>query len=119
MERTILRGDIYYADLNPVVGSEQGGVRPVLIIQNDIGNKHSPTVIVAAITSRAKTKLPTHISLSGIPLLEKDSIALLEQIRTIDKRRLDRYIGSLDGNTMKRIDAALTISVGVKSETEG
>ena len=113
MERTILRGDLYYADLNPVVGSEQGGIRPVLILQNNTGNKHSPTVIVAAITSRAKTKLPTHISLSGIPLLEKDSIALLEQIRTIDKRRLIDYIGTLSETIINEIDYALAVSVGL------
>lgn len=114
MERTIMRGDIYYADLNPVVGSEQGGIRPCLIIQNDVGNKHSPTIIVAAITSRAKTQLPTHISLSGIAALEKDSIALLEQIRTIDKTRLRKYIGTLDGEAMSKVDKTLAISVGLR-----
>ena len=94
MERIIKRGDIYYAELNPVIGSEQGGTRPVLIISNDIGNKHSPTVIIAAITSRVhtKAKLPTHTAVSNYEGLDKDSIILLEQIRTIDKQRLKQYI---------------------------
>lgn len=113
MERAILRGDLYYANLNPVVGSEQGGIRPTLVIQNNTGNKHSPTVIVAAITSKVKTQLPTHISLSGIPSLEKDSIALLEQIRTIDRARLKEYIGTLDNAIMLEIDRALSVSVGL------
>jgi mRNA interferase MazF len=94
MEKTIKRGDIYYAELNPVIGSEQGGTRPVLIISNDIGNRHSPTVIVAAITSRVhtKAKLPTHTAIRDFEGLNKDSIILLEQIRTIDKKRLQEYI---------------------------
>ena len=93
MEKTIKRGDIYYAELNPVIGSEQGGTRPVLIISNDIGNRHSPTVIVAAITSRVhtKAKLPTHTAVSNYEGLDKDSVILLEQIRTIDKQRLKQY----------------------------
>lgn len=115
MTRAILRGDLYYVDLSPVVGSEQGGVRPVLVIQNDMGNKFSPTVIVAAVTSRAaeKPKLPTHLYLIGADGLEKESIVLLEQIRTIDKTRLRGYIGRLDETTMKGIDRALGISVGL------
>lgn len=108
------RGELYYADLSPVVGSEQGGVRPVLIIQNDIGNKYSPTVIVAAITSQInKAKLPTHIELSSsIYGLPKDSVVLLEQVRTLDKRRLKERIGELDDIKMRRVDNALLISLG-------
>lgn len=113
MERVILRGEMYYADLSPVVGSEQGGVRPVLIIQNNTGNKHSPTTIVAAITGRVKAELPTHISLTGIPSLEKDSIVLLEQIRTIDKLRLNDYIGTLNEVLMKEVNHALAVSIGL------
>lgn len=115
MTRPVLRGDIYRADLSPVVGSEQGGVRPALVIQNDIGNKHSPTVIVAAITSKDKPCLPTHISLAGLQALEHNSIVLLEQIRTIDKRRLTEYIGSVGAETMKAVDAALAVSVGLRN----
>ena len=112
---TIKRGDIYYADLSPVVGSEQGGIRPVLIIQNDVGNKYSPTVIAAAITSqREKTKLPTHISVnSGDCGLAKDSIVLLEQVRTIDKQRLKERMGSLDESSMNKVDKALSVSFGL------
>ena len=117
MTRPILRGDIYRADLSPIVGSEQGGVRPVLVIQNDIGNKHSLTVIVAAITSRDKPCLPTHILLAGLQTLERNSIALLEQIRTIDKSRLTEYIGSVGAETMGAVDVALTVSVGLSSVT--
>ncbi len=117
MTRPILRGEIYRADLNPIVGSEQGGIRPVLVIQNDIGNKHSPTVIVAAITSKDKPCLPTHILLAGLQTLGRNSIALLEQIRTIDKCRLIEYIGSVGAETMKAVDTALTVSVGIRSET--
>ena len=114
MSKSILRGDLYYADLNPVVGSEQGGIRPVVIIQNDVGNKHSPTVIIAAITSKAmKTTLPTHCSLSAHAGLDSDSIALLEQIRTIDKKRLKDYLGTLGMDDMTRINTALAISVGL------
>ena len=111
---TVKRGDIFYADLSPVVGSEQGGVRPVLIVQNDIGNKYSPTVIAAAITSQKdKSHLPTHIELSSQSCgLAKDSIVLLEQIRTIDKQRLKEHMGRLDDGSMGKIDEALSISFG-------
>jgi len=111
----VRRGEIYYADLSPVVGSEQGGVRPVLIVQNDIGNKYSPTVIVAAITSQInKAKLPTHIEISATEYgLPKDSVILLEQIRTIDKKRLKDKIGYLSPEMMKRVDEALQISFGL------
>ena len=109
----IKRGDIYYADLRPVVGSEQGGVRPVSIIQNDAGNRHSPTVICAAITSRMnKAKLPTHVELSAAECdISKDSVILLEQIRTIDKQRLKEKVCRLDSQTLKRVDRALKISL--------
>ena len=109
----IKRGDIYYADLRPVVGSEQGGVRPVLIIQNDAGNRPSPTVICAAITSRMnKAKLPTHVELSAAECdISKDSVILLEQIRTIDKQRLKEKVCRLDSQTLKRVDRALKISL--------
>ena len=111
----IKRGYLYYADLSPVVGSEQGGVRPVLIIQNDIGTKYSPTVIVAAITSQInKAKLPTHIEISAHEYgLNKDSVILLEQIRTIDKKRLREKIGCLDKNMMLKVDNSLQISLGL------
>ena len=108
------RGEIYHADLNPVFGSEQGGYRPVLIIQNNRGNQYSPTVIIAAITSKPKTKLPTHIPIKGIKGLEKDSFVLLEQIRTVDKRRLDNYIGKLNREQMIRIDKGLRTSMALK-----
>lgn len=113
-ELNIRRGEIYMADLSPVVGSEQGGVRPVLIIQNNVGNRFSPTVIVSAITSRLdKAKLPTHIELSSEKYhLPKDSVALLEQIRTLDKRRLREKITSLEDNKMKEINRAILISLG-------
>ncbi len=111
----IKRGDIFYADLSPVVGSEQGGLRPVLIIQNDVGNKYSPTVIAAAITSRmAKTKLPTHIDLYADEVgLQKDSVVLLEQIRTIDKQRLKEKMGHLDESFMTEINNAIAVSFGL------
>lgn len=111
----IKRGEIYYADLSPVVGSEQGGVRPVLIIQNDVGNRYSPTVIAAAITSqRDKNKLPTHISVEASGCgLAKDSIVLLEQVRTIDKQRLKEKMGSLDMESMVMVDRALSVSFGL------
>ena len=114
MVEDIKRGELYYADLSPVVGSEQGGVRPVLIVQNDIGNKYSPTVIICAVTSKlTKAKLPTHVELKeGEAGLMKDSVALLEQVRTIDKRRLQGRIGALDEEVMKSIDKALLISFG-------
>ena len=110
----IKRGELYYADLSPVVGSEQGGVRPVLVVQNDVGNKYSPTVIAAAVTSQInKAKLPTHIELSAIDYgLSKDSVVLLEQIRTIDKRRLKEKIGELPISTMQKVNTALLISLG-------
>ena len=111
----IRRGDIYYADLRPVVGSEQGGIRPVLIIQNDIGNKHSPTVICAAITSKMnKAKLPTHIELDARSCeIVKDSVILLEQLRTIDKRRLREKVCHLDGNLIHQVNRALCISLDI------
>lgn len=110
---TIRRGDVYYADLRPVVGSEQGGIRPVLIIQNDVGNRHSPTVIVAAITSQInKSKLPTHVELSSRHYeMVKDSVILLEQLRTIDKRRLKERVCHLDGEILTKVDKALEISL--------
>ena len=110
----IKRGELYYADLSPVVGSEQGGVRPVLVVQNDIGNKYSPTVIVAAVTSKInKAKLPTHIEIEASTYgLEKDSVILLEQIRTLDKSRLQFKIGDLSPNIMKNVDKGLLISIG-------
>ena len=115
MDTSVKRGDIFYADLSPVVGSEQGGTRPVLIVQNDTGNKHSPTVIAAAITSQTnKAKLPTHIEFPGKSAgLSKDSIVLLEQIRTIDKRRLREHMGHLDEGMMNRVDAAIAVSFGL------
>ena len=111
----VRRGDIYYADLSPVVGSEQGGVRPVLIVQNDVGNRFSPTVIAAAITSqKGKTDLPTHIRLQAVGSgLAKDSIVLLEQIRTLDKQRLKEKMGRLDEVSMNRVDRALQVSFGL------
>jgi len=111
----IKRGEIYYADLSPVIGSEQGGVRPVLIVQNDVGNKYSPTVIAAAITSQHdKSNLPTHINLTAECCgLAKDSIVLLEQVRTIDKQRLKEKMGSIDSSAMNRVDKALSVSFGL------
>lgn len=111
----IKRGDIYYADLSPVVGSEQGGVRPVLIVQNDVGNKFSPTVIAAAITSQqSKANLPTHIPLhANTSGLAKDSVVLLEQVRTIDKKRLKEKMGSIDDDSMSAINDAISISFGL------
>lgn len=113
----IKRGDIYYADLSPVIGSEQGGLRPVLIIQNDVGNKYSPTVIAAAITSKmSKAKLPTHIDVfAGQVGLNKDSVILLEQIRTIDKKRLKEKMGHLDDNVMNEVNDAITVSFGLSA----
>ena len=118
---TVKRGDIYYADLSPVVGSEQGGIRPVLIVQNDVGNRYSPTVIAAAITSqREKAKLPTHIEVCGENCgLAKNSVVLLEQIRTIDKRRLKEHMGTLDDNSMNLINRALSISFGLGITADG
>lgn len=118
MKKTIKRGEIYYANLNPVIGSEQGGRRPVLIISNDIGNKHSPTVIVAPITSRVhtKAKLPTHTLIKDFEGLDKNSIILFEQIRTIDKQRLREYLGTLDRRFLDSTDKALTISIGLRKK---
>lgn len=118
---TVRRGDIYYADLSPVVGSEQGGLRPVLIVQNDIGNRYSPTVIAAAITSRlSKNKLPTHIDVCRSDTVDgesfglaKDSVILLEQIRTLDKRRLREKMGHLDERMMRQVDSAIQVSFGL------
>ena len=110
----VKRGDVYYADLSPIVGSEQGGVRPVLVLQNDVGNKYSQTIIVSAITSQLnKTKLPTHIPLETNSGLSKNSVVLLEQIRTIDKQRLKEKIGHIDEGTMKQVNDALSISFGM------
>ena len=115
----IKRGDIYYADLSPVIGSEQGGLRPVLIVQNDVGNRYSPTVIAAAITSRmSKAKLPTHIDVSCVGAgLARDSVILLEQIRTIDKQRLKEKMGHLDDTTMKNVNSALGVSFGLSGNS--
>lgn len=114
----IKRGDIFYADLSPVIGSEQGGVRPILIVQNDVGNKYSPTVIAAAITSQInKAKLPTHIEIDSKEYgLTKDSVILLEQIRTIDKRRLREKIGHLDSERMKSVNEAIFVSFGLSCD---
>ena len=113
--KEVKRGEVFYADLSPVVGSEQGGVRPVLIVQNDVGNRFSPTVIAAAITSQKdKARLPTHIQLQSTGSgLARDSIVLLEQIRTLDKRRLKEHMGRLDDQSMSRVDQALEISFGL------
>ena len=115
---TVKRGYIYYTDLSPVVGSEQGGIRPVLIVQNDIGNKFSPTVIAAAITSQKdKTKLPTHISVAPLSCgLPKESVILLEQVRTLDKRRLREKMGRLDDAAMRQVDTAIAVSFGLGPE---
>lgn len=112
------RGDIYYADLSPVVGCEQGGVRPVLILQNNVGNRYSPTVIVAAITSQmSKSRLPTHIDLPAYKYgLPKDSVVLVEQVRTLDKRRMKSRIGHVDDSCMRRVDAAIAVSFGIEQD---
>ena len=117
---SVKRGDIYYADLSPVVGSEQGGLRPVLIIQNDIGNRYSPTVIAAAITSKMdKTKLPTHIDVYAEKVgLSKDSVILLEQVRTLDKRRLKEKMGHLDDEVMGMVNSAIAVSFGLAEQQE-
>ncbi len=114
----IRRGDIYYADLSPVVGSEQGGLRPVLIVQNDVGNKYSPTVIAAAITSKmGKARLPTHIDIPSVDAgLVKDSVVLLEQMRTIDKKRLKERMGHLNPTTMLSVNTAIQVSLGLLPE---
>ena len=115
VDTSVKRGDIYYADLSPVVGSEQGGVRPVLIVQNDTGNRYSPTVIAAAITSQTgKARLPTHIELAAQNYgLTRDSVVLLEQIRTLDKRRLRERMGKVDGTVMEQVDTAIAVSFGL------
>jgi mRNA interferase MazF len=120
LTNSIRRGDIYYADLSPVVGSEQGGMRPVLIVQNDVGNRYSPTVIAAAITSQInKARLPTHIELGAQSYgLSKDSVVLLEQIRTIDKQRLKERMGTLDDGLMNRVDSAIAVSFGLNQGAE-
>ncbi len=109
----IKRGDMYYADLHPVIGSEQGGVRPVVVIQNNVGNHYSPTVIVAAITGRNKKGMPTHVNIHEQPGLRKTSVAMLEQIRTVDRERLQDYIGQMDKQTMHDIDQAIAVSFGL------
>ncbi len=115
--KEVKRGEVFYADLSPVVGSEQGGVRPVLIVQNDVGNRHSPTVIAAAITSKQdKTNLPTHIDVkAGTGGLTKDSVVLLEQVRTLDKRRLRERAGQIEPDVQRRVDEALGVSFGLES----
>lgn len=119
MIQQIKRGDIFYADLSPVIGSEQGGLRPVLIVQNDIGNKYSPTVIAAAITSKmGKARLPTHIDIYKTQVgLQKDSVILLEQIRTLDKRRLKEKMGHLDDEIMSKVNSAIAVSFGLSDES--
>ena len=113
----VRRGEIYYADLSPVIGSEQAGVRPVLIVQNDVGNKFSPTIIAIAITSKQKVKLPTHIEIEGIKYgLDKDSVILAEQIRTLDKKRLREKVGKVDEETMEKVKKAIEISFGIRGE---
>lgn len=118
MLRELKRGDLFYANLDPVIGSEQGGTRPVLVVQNNIGNRFSPTtIVVAAITSRMdKTPMPTHVRLECVPGLERNSLLLLEQIRTIDRKRLKGYIGTLDEHLMAKVNQALSISVGLSAE---
>lgn len=115
-EKKIQRGDIYHANLNPVMGSEQGGYRPVLIIQNNRGNQYSPTVIAASITSKPKHKMPTHVILQEIKELEKDSVVLLEQLRTLDKKRLGNYVETLDRYYMQKVDKALCVSLGIRKQ---
>ena len=116
----VRRGEIYYADLSPVVGSEQGGMRPVLIVQNDVGNRYSPTVIAAAITSQQnKARLPTHIEIEARTYgLSKNSVVLLEQVRTLDKRRLRERMGCLDEKAMQRVDGAIAISLGLRTDRD-
>ncbi|MDD6816928.1 MAG: type II toxin-antitoxin system PemK/MazF family toxin [Firmicutes bacterium] len=115
MDLIVKKGDLYFADLSPVVGSEQGGVRPVLVVQNDVGNKYSPTIIVAAVTSQtSKAKLPTHVELAATQGgLSKNSVVLLEQLRTIDKQRLKERIGALSDSQLPDVDAALGVSLGI------
>ncbi|MDD3229270.1 MAG: type II toxin-antitoxin system PemK/MazF family toxin [Oscillospiraceae bacterium] len=111
--KPILRGELYYADLSPTVVSEQGGIRPILILQNDVGNRHSPTVIVAAVTGSPKKPLPTHVEIGSTKGISKSSVVLLEQLRTIDRTRLGGYIGRVSGKSLSQIDEALKISVGL------
>lgn len=112
-QKNIQRGDIYYADLSPIVGSEQGGVRPILVLQNNIGNRYSPTIIVAAITASEKKSMPTHVKIENIHNLSKESVVLLEQIRTIDRSRLHEWVGTLGEENLTKIDNALKVSVGL------
>ncbi len=114
----VKKGDIYFADLSPVIGSEQGGVRPVLVVQNDVGNKYSPTIIVAAVTSQLnKAKLPTHVEIEAKENgLNKKSVVLLEQLRTIDKKRLKERIGSIDAELLPNVNEALTVSLGIANQ---
>ena len=116
----VKKGDLFFADLSPVVGSEQGGVRPVLVVQNDVGNKYSPTIIVAAVTSQTgKAKLPTHVQLQATQGgLSKDSVVLLEQLRTIDKQRLKEKIGALSENQLPDVEKALSVSLGIANSME-
>ena len=109
----IKRGDVFYADLDPIIGSEQGGIRPVLVVQNNVGNKYSPTVVVLPISSAKKNNMPTHIHICGSKMLPKDSIVLAEQIRTIDRNRLKNYVGSAGLEIMEKINEAMKISIGV------
>ena len=116
MAQQIRRGDIYYADLNPVIGSEQGDTRPVLVVQNNVGNKHSPTVVVVPLTSSKKAFLPTHVKVSRMGGLRADSTALTEQVRTLDRSRFEGYIGRISDDTQAAIDYALTVSVGLAKQ---
>lgn len=120
LDLIVKKGDLFFADLSPVVGSEQGGIRPVLVVQNDVGNKYSPTIIVAAVTSQTgKAKLPTHVQLSATQGgLSKDSVVLLEQLRTIDKQRLKERIGALNENQIPDVEKALSVSLGIANLTE-
>lgn len=115
----VKRGEIYYADLSPVIGSEQAGIRPILVVQNDVGNKFSPTIIGIAITSKQKVKLPTHIEIEGTKYgLDKDSVILAEQIRTLDKKRLREKVGQIDEETMEKVKRAIEISFGIRGELD-
>ncbi|MBO5320286.1 MAG: type II toxin-antitoxin system PemK/MazF family toxin [Ruminococcus sp.] len=109
----VKRGDVFYADLDPIIGSEQGGIRPVLVVQNNVGNKYSPTVVVLPISSAKKINMPTHIRIFGSKMLPNDSVILAEQIRTIDRNRLKDYVGSVGLEIMKKVDRAMKISIGV------
>ena len=119
LDLIVKKGDLFFADLSPVVGSEQGGVRPVLVVQNAVGNKYSPTIIVAAVTSQTKTKLPTHVRLEATQGgLSKDSVVLLEQLRTIDKQRLKERIGTLSESQLPDVEKALSVSLGIANSVE-